>query len=390
MSRKQSENIQPLPVMVYFLTILMLCITGLAVSAYLSFSHYRVYTDIGYKSFCAISKAINCDTVSESSYSIFMGIPVPIWGVAGYVFMLITILFSLNIKEKKMRLLSTLVLTAFIFSLISLYLGIISAVKIHSYCIMCIATYAVNFMLLYMFWLVKRRFENNNFIESFKLDFIFWKTVKTKALCAYLAFTILSLSTAFFLPKYWRLSFPRNTVQLNTGITEDGSPWIGAEHPELTIIEYADYMCFQCRKMHFFLRNLMDRYPEKIRVVHKHFPMDKRFDPVLKENLHPGSGILSLIAIYAATRNKFWKVNDFLYHYNMSKHAIYLRQIAKKTNLDLNLLKTGIHQPEIIQKLRRDIISGLKKNITGTPSYIINDKVYTGQIPSEILNSIIK
>lgn len=376
--------------MVYFLTILMLCITGLAVSAYLSFSHYRVYTDIGYKSFCAISKAINCDTVSQSSYSIFMGIPVPIWGVAGYVFMLITILFSLNIKEKKMRLLSTLVLTAFIFSLISLYLGIISAVKIHSYCIMCIVTYAVNFTLLYMFWLVKRRFENNNFIESLKLDFIFWKTVKTKALCAYLAFTIVSLAAAFFLPRYWRFSFSRNTVQLNTGVTEDGSPWIGAEHPELTIVEYSDYMCFQCRKMHFFLRNLMDRYPEKIRVVHKHFPMDKRFDPVLKENLHPGSGILSLIAIYAATRNKFWKVDDFLYHYNMSNHAIYLRQIAEKTGLDLNLLKTGIHQPEIIQKLRRDIISGLKKNITGTPSYIINGKVYTGQIPAEILSSIIK
>ncbi|MBU4035957.1 MAG: hypothetical protein KKA35_05965, partial [Proteobacteria bacterium] len=43
-----------------------------------------MYTDIGYESFCAISKAINCDTVSQSPYSVFLGVPLAIWGVAGY------------------------------------------------------------------------------------------------------------------------------------------------------------------------------------------------------------------------------------------------------------------------------------------------------------------
>ncbi|MBU3949567.1 MAG: hypothetical protein KJ826_15285 [Proteobacteria bacterium] len=45
-----------------------------------------MYTDIGYESFCAISKAINCDTVSQSPYSVFLGVPLAIWGVAGYCF----------------------------------------------------------------------------------------------------------------------------------------------------------------------------------------------------------------------------------------------------------------------------------------------------------------
>jgi protein-disulfide isomerase len=142
--------------------------------------------------------------------------------------------------------------------------------------------------------------------------------------------------------------------------------------------------------MHFFLRKLIAGYPEKIRLVHKHFPMDKKFNPMLKEDLHPGSGILSSIAVYAARENKFWELNDYLYHYNMGGNAIYLRKIAQESGLDLDRLKTGIHDIETRQKLQEDIISGLKENIGGTPSYIINDKVYTGLIPSDVLNAVIK
>ena len=70
---KEKKN-KPLPFVVYWLTVLMLTGAGLAAAIYLSVSHYRVYTDVDYKSFCAISRAINCDTVSQSPYSIFAGL----------------------------------------------------------------------------------------------------------------------------------------------------------------------------------------------------------------------------------------------------------------------------------------------------------------------------
>ena len=67
---------------------------GLVDSVYLSISHYRVYTDIGYKSFCAISRTINCDTVSQSPFSIFLDVPVPVWGIIGYTFFLLLVAFA--------------------------------------------------------------------------------------------------------------------------------------------------------------------------------------------------------------------------------------------------------------------------------------------------------
>jgi len=60
---------------VYFGAVLALCLAGLAVSLYLAISHYRIHTETGYQSFCALSKAINCDTVSESPYSVWWGLP---------------------------------------------------------------------------------------------------------------------------------------------------------------------------------------------------------------------------------------------------------------------------------------------------------------------------
>ncbi len=107
---KKSDKIKPFPLYVYFSVILILILCGIVVSGYLSVSHYRVYTDIDYSSFCAISKAINCDTVSQSPYSIFLGIPVPIWGVIGYIFLLATLLLSFDIKSGKIIIFHTLFL----------------------------------------------------------------------------------------------------------------------------------------------------------------------------------------------------------------------------------------------------------------------------------------
>ena len=91
---KAGRPLKSLPFSVYLATVVLLILAGLFTSIYLSISHYRVYTDMSYKSFCAISQAINCDTISQSPYAIFLNVPVPVWGVIGYLFALGLLLFS--------------------------------------------------------------------------------------------------------------------------------------------------------------------------------------------------------------------------------------------------------------------------------------------------------
>ena len=385
-----TKTIKPLSVKIYFISVVTLALAGIIVSGYLSYSHFKIFTDIEYQSFCAISKAINCETVSQSKYAVILNVPVAIWGMAGYFLLLTAILFSVDFKNNKMKNVSTLLTISFLYSAISLLLGIISSVLIQAYCLMCIASWIINFALLYLFWLIRRRYETCSLINSFKFDFEFCKQNKQKVIPAILAIGTLGVFLISFYPNYWNYELSVNHEQLKTGLTKDGHPWIGAENPKLTIIEFSDYLCFQCKKMHFFLRNLVSKYPEKLRLVHRHFPMDHSYNPIVKKSLHPGAGILSLIALSSVEENGFWKTNDYLFNYDLKNSAILLRQIASDLNIDLKKLQLGINKKENQVKLSNDIIFGLKKKFVGTPSYIINDQVYIGQIPIKIIRSLDK
>ena len=306
------KNTIPLPFSIYFWTISILALAGLMDSIYLTISHYRVYTDIGYRSFCAISKAINCDTVSQSPYSIFIGLPVPVWGIIGYTFFLSLLPLARMKNEEKKRIWPLLFLFALIFSGYSLILAFISTFIIHSYCIMCIVSYAVSFLLLFYTWIIRRRFKGEDIFNGLKLDFALLLKKKAIILPILGIFFIGILSVKFVFPSYWHIRAPQLNSRVSTGITENGYPWIGAQEPILTIVEFADYQCFQCKKMHFFLRHLIEKHPDKIRLVHRHFPMDHNFNPLVKAPFHVGSGQMALLAIYAATKGNFFRNKSLL------------------------------------------------------------------------------
>ena len=380
-----ATKVKPLPYAVYFIAVFAIAMCGLVVSVYLSLSHYRVYTDIGYASFCAISRAINCDTVSQSPFSIFWGIPVPIWGALGYAFFLLLMPFCWLREAKPTRMYTLLFWIAAVFSCISVLLAFISSSFIESYCLMCIVTYGVNLLLWLYTWIIRRRFSSEGLIAASFEDLRFFWQKKTKTMGLLLSFVVVVILIKVFLPAYWTLAPPSLSLKIPYGITEDGHPWIGAESPKLVITEYADYLCFQCRKMHYYLREIIARYPDKIRLVHHHFPMDEEVNPLVITTFHKGSGKLSLLAIYAMVNGKFWQANDYLYAIADRTKNFNLYQMAEELKIDVQSLRRGIEHPKIRQMLASDIRQGLKMGIIGTPTYVINDRVYRAGIPPEIL-----
>ncbi|MCI5137156.1 MAG: hypothetical protein D3922_01780 [Candidatus Electrothrix sp. AR1] len=378
-----------LPYRVYTVPILVLAAIGIAASSYLGLSHYRNYTDIGYSSFCAISKSINCDTVSQSPWSILLGLPVALWGLLGYtMFFLLALPAQVNTNERR-GLWDLLFFIALLFSLIDLFFGYITAVKIESYCIVCFLTYVVSFALLFLTWIIRRRFNSHSLLTGIQkgMGFLLQQKI-TLSLLVLLVFFFGALR--IFIPTYWEYRYPQLSENIAKGVTEEGHPWIGAEDPKLIINEFTDYQCFQCSKAHFFLRLLVDKYPEKIRLVHYHYPMDEKFNTVLvKEPFHTGSGMLALLTLAAARQNKFWDANDALYA--VIRHGITafnIQKFAEKLHLDAEQLKKDMYSESALKQVESDIRTGLKNNILGTPSFIVDGKVYTGRLPNEILDII--
>jgi len=388
--KKQKKVVQPLAFGIYLWTAVVLAAIGLADSIYLSISHYRNYTDIGYESFCALSRAINCDTVSQSPYAIFLGIPVPVWGVIGYVFFLLLLLIAGTRAARPKRVWAMLVVVALLYSGYSVVLAVISHFYIHSYCIMCIVSYGINFLLLFYTWLVRRRFEIDRFAMSLRQDLVFLWQKRHFSTAVLLPFFAGVMILWFSIPAYWSLKPEAIAADVATGLTSDGHPWIGSENPPLVITEFADYLCFQCSKMHFYLRQLAARYPGKIKIIHRQFPMDHAVNPIVQKPLHQGSGILALLAIYAGTEGRFWQMNDYLFANARGETKIDLRTVADAVGVDYNKLAQSIRMPRIRRQLHADIIDGLKLGIDGTPAFLIDGRLYTAQIPPEVLTRAIK
>ncbi len=385
-----NKEIKRLRFSTYWWAILSLVILGLADSIYLSISHYRVYTDIGYKSFCALTRAVNCDTVSQSSYSILLGIPVPIWGVIGYGFLIPFLFYIFTLKTDRQRIWAFLEIILAVYCFYSLVLAYISAYFIHSYCIMCIGLYCINFFSLFFCGLVRRRFSSKRLINDLIDDLIFFKNNKKQVSLILIAFFLVCVASKAFIPNYWEFKKPPLNKEIKKGVTEDGHPWIGAEYPELTITEFSDYKCFQCKKMHFYLRSIVANYPDKVRLVHRHYPMDHEFNYIVKEPFHVGSAKLAMIAIYAMENGKFWQMNDILYDLAGRNEDISLRKIAKKLDLKFKSLARSVDDRQIRFKLQKDIWKGMKLRILGTPAYIVNNKVYQALLPPELLKKYLK
>ncbi|MGB5157083.1 vitamin K epoxide reductase family protein [Desulfobacterium sp. N47] len=385
-------DIKSFPFPVYSGTIAFLLLAGLADSIYLSLHHYLIYTDIGYESFCAISKAINCDTVSQSPYSVLLGMPVALWGLFAYCFCIFLLPFAYHSDAGRKRIWRLFFAVSLIFSFVSIIFAIISTIYIHSYCIMCIASYGINFLLVFYSWLIIRRFgEKEGIITGLKRDAKFIVSKKRLFLSLATSYIILFVSVYTFYPVYWNLTPPPLSANVPNGITEDGHPWIGgSQNPELVITEYTDYLCFQCKKMHFFLRQIVEKNPEKIRLIHRHYPMDNKYNPLVKEPFHIGSGNMAILSIYAESKGKFWEMNDALFDIDKKDKSINIKKLAEKTGLDSKELATARYDNKIRHALWLDIKDGLKLGITGTPAYVINGKLYLGEIPADILKKIIE
>jgi len=383
-------GVSPLPYRIYLGAALGLGLAGLLVSAYLAVSHYWVYTDINHRSFCAISNAINCDTVSQSPYSIIWGLPVPIWGVFGYAGILLLLLFAAVPSAGRTRVWTLAFVVALVYSISSIALAAVSTFKIGSWCILCIVTYAINLLLLFTAWIVRRRFHVGPALAALSEDARFMARKARVAAPLFACLVSAVLVTRGLIPAYWEFKPPQSPARFQQGHTGDGLPWIGAEDPKVTIVEYADYQCFQCKKMHFHLRELAARYPRALRIVHRHYPMDDQVNFVVKEPFHVGSGKMALLAIHAEAAGKFWEMNDALYAAAGAGRNVDLGEIGAAIGIDARELAAALEHPYYRERLALDIRSGMKLRILGTPSYIIDGELYQGNIPPEVMDRILR
>lgn len=116
----------------FYWVILLLSLTGLADTGYLTYEHYaRVIPPCSTKYFF-----VDCGKVLTSSYSIFIGQPLSLWGIFHYSFILLSTLFILLTGKKIWQ--TALMFFASLGFLVSSYLLYLQVVMLKAFCFYCI------------------------------------------------------------------------------------------------------------------------------------------------------------------------------------------------------------------------------------------------------------
>lgn len=380
-----------LPYTFYFWQVAVYALAGLLTSLYLLYTHYKNHTDLTFSSFCAVTQAINCDTVAQSPWSILWGMPLALWGFFAYTLFLVLLTPLRQLDKKKVSGWSLVTVLALLASCFSIYLAVLSATRIHSWCVLCVLTYAVNFLLAFTSWITFRRFSTVRFFPTLPAAFNgLAHTVPVRWGLALLV--ALLIAARIFTPTYWSQDADPISAKVATGITNEGHPWIGAKTPQFVIEEFTDYQCFRCNKVHYYLRQLINRHPDRIRLVHRHYPLDHEFNRIIAPDpFHVGSGRLALVAIVAANHGSFWTVNDALYKTAQSKKdSIEIDVFAQLMQISVKQLVTEMFTENTLRYLQHDMVQGLQYGITGTPSFVVNGKVYQKTLPPELLEEMLQ
>lgn len=134
---------------VWFALIAVLSLAGVIDSA---IALQRHYAKSGTK-FCDISQKFSCDIVNRSEYSTLAGIPVAGMGVAGYAALFVLSTFWKSRPETPIRLLAASVAgLAF-----ALYLTYVEAYQLTTWCILCLISLALIFIISLLSVFVKLR-----------------------------------------------------------------------------------------------------------------------------------------------------------------------------------------------------------------------------------------
>ena len=163
-------------------------------------------------------------------------------------------------------------------------------------------------------------------------------------------------------------------------VSTDGAPVRGATDAPVTIVEFSDFECPFCKQTHPTLKQLLERYPGKVRLAYRDFPLD---------SIHPQARRAAEAARCASDQGKFWEYHDVLFTQSPQLALEDLRRYAGQVGLDITkfdgCLAAGVHKTTV----QRDLDEGNRLGITGTPAFFINGRTLTGAQPLEAFARLI-
>ena len=356
------------------------------------------YNPYALSSFCSINEFVDCDGIAKTTASQFLGIPLAYWGMGFYLFVLmllfidkikqIKILSFFDVFKRPMFYISSLGLISFF---ISVLLALKSVFILHKICILCLFTYILNALIA----LIATDFDNGGFITSIKSsfeDFIdgvkkytFHFIIALLFACSFLTYTTLANP---FTPQVKKLNSIKTYLKMTTNPYSVSGNYLGSPNAKIKIELYSDYACPMCFAYNIMIHQVVKELGN-VYVESHNLPLDKECNKYLKKQVHKGACRYAKYAVAAKNQGKYWDMSTLLFEHHPKTDAEAI-QLAQKLGLDIDRFKRDINSKETLKQITADIDYAVSQGVLGTPTIVINGKMYAGIKPYYELKELIK
>jgi len=161
-------------------------------------------------------------------------------------------------------------------------------------------------------------------------------------------------------------------------IPEEGIIQIGEDNAKNTIIEFMDYFCGYCKKIHSELISVVEKRDDTKVVFLQH--------PILSES----SNLIAKMVVAANLQGKGWDLHHGLFTVKGSLTQQKLDRIIIDTQINKTKLMIDMGKDEIDNTVQLSSFLAMGSGARGTPALFINEEFVGGYLPLEKLESMLK
>ncbi|MEP3686975.1 MULTISPECIES: DsbA family protein [Sulfitobacter] len=165
-------------------------------------------------------------------------------------------------------------------------------------------------------------------------------------------------------------------------IFDDGYSWVGGNPDgDITLVEFLDYRCGYCKRAHGEVAKLLET-DGNIKLIVKEFPI-----------LGDQSLLASRFAVatkQVAGNDAYKQLNDALMAFNGEVSLPALRRLGESFELDVAAIEAKMDSDEVTQEIAQTRALAQKLQITGTPTFVMQDEMLRGYLPYDQMMALVE
>ena len=351
---------------------------------------------------CDIGGIDRCKALGETEYAYVFGIPIAAFGFFYYSLVLVTFL-RIAFMEHPGKLLGLIVFLGATGVLVDIVLGVINLGILEAPCLLCIYTYITTAGVMIMAAMLFRSEAKSRKVKpSAAID---WMALGIHSGIALLMSIALYGCLSIFSPSGGPPAggvplIPEDQVDL---IVQDFETLPeakldsrnletmgGSENGYIVIHEFADFLCPHCRHTTEMITELKKRWPGRIKVYYRQFPLDGTCNPMIQGVRKPIGDWRcnsAQAAVCAGGSENFGPFIHDLFALQDNNPPVMtpetIRPVAEKHGMNWDNIYKCMGSPRAQQLINADVEAGRSIEINSTPLVIVNDRILSRGSPHE-------